>query len=351
MGDDRPSCYYEDDVLIIRASAIGSSCLWELVAAGQGYAPSPVPDFLQRAFDDGNRLEPVIVTKLEEAGHRIFGKQDEGELVISPTIKIRYHPDGLTYWKESATVVEIKALSDVLWQKAARWSVGDCIGEYKWQLSVMMIAEGLPGVWVAFNKGNSNGDPAPDAGRLLYESVPVPPISYEDIVKKAEQIKELIDGEDLMVSGRECDDTNHFPCRYLHLRPEDNEGWLSNMATNTDDEDSPAPAPTINMIDATLSVDDEDKQKEIDFLVREYLVNKGIVDEAKDKQDKARDSLIELSKFHKKLMTDKWLVPIIKGTNTSPDWASMPEELKAEVNKYQKRTEYRYLKGIKNLGE
>jgi len=332
VGDDRPSCYYEGDTLIIRASAIGSSCLWELVAAGQGYPQSPVPDFLQKAFDDGNSLEPVIVSMLEEAGHRIFGKQDEGELQVASDVVIRYHP------------VEIKAIADAGWQKAARYSVADYISEYAWQLSVMMIAEGLPGVWVAYNKGNSNGKPCADKGRLLYETKLVPPISREEIVKKALLIKELIDGEDIMVSGRECDDPDHFPCRYLHMRPEANEseGWLTMSDTPTE---------SIVMIDATLSIDDEEKQKHIDFLVREYLVNKGIADEAKAKQDAARDELIELSKNHKKVMTDKWLIPVVKGTNTSPDWAAMPEELKEEVNKYKKSTEYRYLRDIKNLGE
>lgn len=351
MGDDRPSCYYEGDTLIIRASAIGSSCLWELVAAGQGYEPTAVPDFLQRAFDDGNRLEPIIVGKLEEAGYRIFGKQDEGHLVVneSPPILIRYHPDGLTYWKESATVVEIKAIADAGWQKAARYSVGDYIAEYKWQLSCMMLAEQLPAVWVAYNKGISDGTPCPDQGRLLFETVHHPPISFQEIQQKALLIKELIDGEDIMVSGRDCDDPNHFPCRYLHLRPESNEGWLSNMAE--DNENSP-PESSIEMIDATLAIDSEDSKKEVDFLIREYIMNKGIADEAKDKQDAARDKIIELSRMHKKVLTDKFLLTIVKGKNTTPDWASMPEELKAEVNKYQKTSEYRYIyHGIKHLGE
>jgi hypothetical protein len=280
---------------------------------------------------------------LEEAGHRIFGKQDEGELVITPNIVVRYHPDGLTYWKDSATVVEIKALADAGWQKSARYSVGDYIDEYKWQLSVMMIAEGLPGLWVAFNKGISNGAECPDKGRMLYESVMLPPINFTTIRDKAIHIKELIDGDDILASGRECDDTSHFPCRYLHLRPEEStKGWLMS--------DTPVNNP-IEMVDATLSIDDEDKKKHIDFLVREYVVNKGLADEAKAKQDAARDELIELSKFHKRMMTDKWLIPIVKGTNTSPDWASMPQDLKDEVNKYKKSTEYRYLRDIKNLGE
>lgn len=350
MGDDRPSCYYEDDVLIIRASAIGSSCLWELVAAGQGYEPSTIPDFLQRAFDKGHELEPVITRMLEKKGWEIYGSQDEGHLVITPTLKIRYHPDGMTKRGGIETVVEIKALSDVLWSKAARHSVGDTIHEYKWQLSVMMHANNAPAVWVAFNKGNSNGDPCPDQGRLLTETVVRPPISLEEIVTKAKLIKELIDGDDIMVTGRECDDPKHFPCRYLHLRPEPNEGWLSNMA---DDEQvvSPGNQPIVPLIDATLAVDDEEKQKEIDYLVREYLMHKGIHDESKTKYEAARDRLVELSRGHNKLMTDHWLIPIIQGTNSSPDWAGMPEDIAKEAKKYVKKSSYKYVKGVKNLQE
>lgn len=347
MGDDRPACYYEDDTLIIRASSIGSSCLWELVAAGQDYPPSAVPAFLQRAFDDGHTLEPIIIGMLEERGHSIYGAQEEAELVINPTLKIRYHPDGMMVWKDNESVLEIKALSDILWQKAARWSVGDCIEEYKWQISAMMHHKGKPAVWVAYNKGNSDGSNCPDQGRLLYETVLEPPISLDEIRSKAEQIKKLVDGGDLLESGRPCDNPKQFPCRYLHLRPEPNEGWLV-MDDETVDSSTPVLPP---QIDATLAVDDEDKAKDIDYLVREYLMNKGLADEAKAKQDAARDKLIEYARNHKKIMTDHWLIPVIRGTNTSPDWASMPEDIRTEAKKYVKRTHYHYIQGIKNLGE
>lgn len=338
MGDDRPPVYYElDDEgntnLIIRTSAIGSTCLWELVAAGQGYEMSPVPDTLQRAFDEGNMLEPLIIGMLESKGWTVTDRQAEGELVIEPGLTIRYHPDGKAYHlthNESARVLEVKALSNALWQTAARHSVGKVFAEYDWQLSVMMHQSRLPGLWVAFNKGNADGSPCTDQGKLLFERVDRPPISLDEITTKAQLIKSQVEGEDLLVSGRPCDDPTHYPCRFLYIRPEPEE---DNLAIDQ---------PTI------LTVPDELKD-EVDHLVKEYLVFKGQADEAKIRQDAAKTRLIEIAGNSKKMLTDKFIIPVVNGSNTSPDWAAMPQALKDEVNKYKKTTPYRYLRGIKPL--
>lgn len=343
MGDDRPSVYYEDDVLIIRASAIGGSCLWELVAAGQGYEQGPVPDYLQHAFDEGHRLEPIINDMLTKEGFEITGSQEEGHLDITPTLRIRYHPDGYVtgnILRRTVNILEDKTMADASWQKAARGSVGDVFSEYNWQLSVMMWANAvttplqlvpMPAMWVAYNKGNSDGTPCPDKGRLLYQTVDTPPISLAEITAKAYAIKELVDGEDIMATGRPCDDPSHFPCRYLHLRPEPEQQVLD------------INAPTI------LTLTDSAEQYEVDRLVREYLIFKGQADEAKAKQDVAKLALIAKANGAKRIVTDKWVVPIVNGQNTSPDYASMPQRLKDELADYKKVTPYKYLKGIKPL--
>lgn len=345
MGDDRPPVYYEDDeqgnsVLIIRTSAIGSSCMWELVAAGQGYDLSPVPANLQRAFDEGNRLEPLIIRMLEkDYGYNVWGEQAEGHLEVEPGLKIRYHPDGFINKPGlEARILEVKALSDVLWQKAVRGSVGDCIGEYNWQASVMMHEQGKSLTWVAYNKGNADGQPCADEGKLHFETLNLPPIPLDDIINKARMVKEQVEGEDILVSGRACDDPNHYPCRFLYIRPEP-EG----MSVSIDGTVSQVPKPEFVEVA-------EVEQEEVDRLVREYLMFKGQVDEAKTRMEAAKEALIEKVGEGKGLLTDKWIVPVITGTNTSPDWAAMPEEVATEAKKYKKSTKYKYLKGIKPRG-
>lgn len=242
MEDNRPAAYYEGDVLIIRASSIGSTCLWELVAAAQGYEPSDVPADLQRAFDEGHRLEPIIIGMLEAEGYVVTGAQDEGHLDITPTLRIRYHPDGFisnpVYNVDppqppgmATRILEVKTMSNDSWQRAARGSVGDIFAEYNWQISVMMWANEIdafagdpskwymPALWVGYNKGNADGSECLDQGRLLYEPIVRPPISLDTIYNKALAVQQLVEDDDIVMSGRPCDDPSHYPCRYLFLRP------------------------------------------------------------------------------------------------------------------------------------
>lgn len=348
IGDNRPPVYYEGEKLIIRASAIGSSCLWELVAAGQGHEPSPTPEALQQAYDDGHRLEPVVIRLLRQEGYEISGQQDEGDWEILPGIIIRYHPDGIIRkmgWF-APKILEVKALADAGWQIAARGSVGDYIKEYNWQISVMMYHSSLSAMWVAYNKGNSNGDECPDQGRLLYETVDRPPIPLATIEDKVRVIKELVDDEDILSTGRPCDDPSHYPCRYLHLRPEPEDSNVVNLRPAVTDPDNP------NIIVPTevFMVPDEDKDA-VDSDVREYLMFRGQMDEAKEKMEKAKERLIAKANGAKRLVTDQWVVPVVNGSNSSPDWATMPQELKEEIKKkYTKTTRYKYVKGIKRLG-
>lgn len=342
QGDNRPSAYYEGDQLIIRASALGGSCLFELVAAAQLYEPVGLPANILRAFEEGKKWEPVIIRRLQvDHGLIIHSTQQEGELVLPNNIRIRFHPDAIASWPRypdfKRWVVEAKALSDALWQKAVRNSVGDVIDEYEWQLSVMMLGLGMPGLWTPFNKGKP---PDPETGirpfckhekSLYLEPVFEPPISLDEINDKAQRIKELVDGEDILDSGQQCGDASHWPCRFQHLRLEDE-----------DDDGAPK--------DGLLKVPSGSPEAEqVDHLVREYLFNKGQADECKDKADTARDKLIALSGGHKRIQTDKWVVPIVNGSNSSLDYAEMPYELKEALKVYKKRSTYKYLRGIKGL--
>jgi hypothetical protein len=321
-GDNRPPVYWEDGRLIIRASAIGNPCLWELIAAGQGYEPATLPEFLAVAFAEGHALEPIVIAKLQENGMQFESHQQEGHLDIEDVpVSIRYHPDGIGTDLFGRHVVEVKALRNEVWQKARRSGVGSLFAEYPWQLSTMMIAEGLPGEWVAINKGNKDNSFCEEEGKLLRETVALPPISYEDICDKAKRIYEGVMGPDVLKSGRECDNPNHFPCRYIHLRPEPEEDQIKEFT--------------------------EAEKEELDYLLKAYLTFKGTVDEAKQRQDEIRNQIIAIAGDTKKIITDAFIAPISQAYSTTTDWASMERD-GIDVEKYRTKTPgVRYLKNVK----
>jgi hypothetical protein len=318
MSDDRPPVYYEGEELIIRASGIGSSCMWELIAAGQGYPQSEVPAFLQEKFDEGIRWEPVVIEKMKKHGWVFESHQNEGHLIFvnGGVIKVRYHSDGIARAPDGERyVVEIKAFSVQNYSKAVLMGVGSVVHEYPWQLSVMMHGEDLPGAWVAVNKVTEE---------LHYQLMPQPPIGLSYLRDKAFKIKQEVEGEDIVASGKVCDNPNHWPCRYLHLRPEA-EGVV---------------------VPRTGGID----QYEVDQLVREYLMFKGQADEAYERRDAAKQKLIDIAGDRTELRTDKWVVPVVEGRTSSIEWTSVPPELRAQIERYRtKVTRYRYLRNIKRL--
>lgn len=327
MSDDRPSAYYEGDVLILRASAFGGGCMWELAAAAQEYPPLPFPDALLKAFDDGNRLEPKIIDYMANHGWTFLSHQSEGELEITPTLKIRYHSDGIA--SRDATrdlyVVEAKALGPDLFNQAVRHGVQTTIPHYPWQLSAMMHAEGKPGVWCAHNK---------ETGAWYTQTVQVPPITLKDIRDRALAIQALIEEDDIVDSGRPCDDPDHWPCLYRHLRPEPGLDG-DNVAGQEDDK--------------TLALSDSEK---VDELVKKYLFHKGQMDENKQAMERYRDEILALvPEGYKKLVTDRFTVPVGTGHSTTVDWTLVSEEAKAEVDaaKSTKPTK-RYLTKVKGHG-
>lgn len=97
----------------------------------------------------------------------------------------------------------------------------------------------------------------------------------------------------------------------------------------------------------------EDDLEDVNFLIVEYIRSKGMADEAKKKAEAARDKLLALVEDKdsvKRIITDRWIVPVIASSNTGYDWAAMPESLKAELAKYKTRTPYKMLRGIKPQG-
>jgi hypothetical protein len=340
-GDNRPPVYPEGDNLIIRASALGSSCLWELAAAGQGYEPGTLPASLQRAFAEGHALEPIIINRLTgDYQVHFLSHQNEYDWMIEPGLIVRFHPDGeanlgsqfysltrinhnLRYIDKvelppRTVIVEVKALSDVLWQKFVKGGMATVIDEYPWQLSSMMTYASQPGLWVGYNKGNppdenGNRPPCPDKGKLHFELVTYPPISPNVLIEKAHMIKEAVLGEDIVESQRPCDSPDHWPCRYQHLRPEPTEVSVSGDSV-------------------VLRLEGEDVEH-VDRMVRQYIFSKGQADEATATANRNRDSILELGLGYDAIQTDKWYVPIYGGTTRYLDTAAMVAD-GIDVEKY-----------------
>lgn len=231
QGDNRPPAYHEGDLLVVRASALGS-CLWELIACAQGHEPSPPPERLQRAFDEGHAAEPVILARLEKDGWKLRGAQKEGNLKVGRNRVVRYHLDSLGMSpsdSQTERVVEAKALSDSNWLQAQRNGI-ETLYEYGLQMSTMQWGEGTngpkPGVWVALNKGGPIGDDGehedtPHKGELLIQFIDRPIHSLAEIVQRIRAVADGVAEGDVVMSGRPCDDPSQYPCRFLHLRPEE----------------------------------------------------------------------------------------------------------------------------------
>lgn len=102
--------------------------------------------------------------------------------------------------------------------------------------------------------------------------------------------------------------------------------------------------PKVNLQIPEADLDD------VNYIIRDYQVFKGQADEAKKKADAARDKLIALAGDHDRIITDKWVVPIIGSSNSGYDWASMPKELIEQLEAYKKSTPYKMIRGIKAQG-
>lgn len=336
-GDNRPPVYWEDGTLVIRASALGTSCMWELVAAGQGHEPGLLPPVLVRAFKEGHDLEPVVIHNLRTRGWQITGAQVEGHLRIAENIIIRYHPDGKCIpqsmpavpWAFDEHLLEVKALTDDLWCQARDHGTGSTIASYPWQLSTMMHAERLPAIWADINKGRPPDEhgvrpPCNREGQIHIERVAVPPIPLHVIRDKALAIYERVMGDDLLSSDRPCDDPSSWPCRFRHLRPEP-EGTM----------------------EGGYLVPDRDKE-EVDRAIREYLFHKGQADEHKQRADMAKERLLEMAGNHPSLVTDKYVIPLVNSTSTWYDLSEMDKDEKAQ---YKRSKPIKYIGKVKRLEE
>lgn len=202
-----------------RASSLGYS-LEALVCPHLGYSPIPPPQWLQEKYDEGKRLEPIVVEKLREvlpANTRIIylntGSSDDGRegeevrLEVIPGIAtIVGHIDARAVNGVGEKVVEIKTMSDRTWQ--AFYNAGleakghPLLEKYQWQISTYMLATGLPCMVVGFNK---------ESGEIARVTITEPPKLMSDIAARISK------AENHIRLGTIPDGCEDYPCAYFYL--------------------------------------------------------------------------------------------------------------------------------------
>lgn len=209
-----------------RASSLGYS-LCQLVAPHLGYEPLPAPDYLQDAYDEGNRIEPLAVAKLRENlpcqidyrpgdGSEVDGRKgEEVRLEIIPGVAVVVaHLDGRISISSNGgeKVLEIKSMSEKRWEdfyKNGFDSKDKLLEKYKWQMSAMMLATGLPCMMVAWNKGAD--EDAPFEKLIARQTVVEPFYGISDIARK------LYAAEGYINRGEIPEGCSDFPCPYVFL--------------------------------------------------------------------------------------------------------------------------------------
>lgn len=211
---------------VYRASSLGYS-LEALVAPHLGYEGIAPPEFLQAAYDEGNRIEPLTIAKLREWRWIIKDRQEEVnavgdhqievELEVIPgTAKVVGHLDGILregHWADYILrncVLEIKSMAAKAWESFDKhgWDAPGLVQKYKWQASAYMLATGKPLVMIAWNKATED---------IAFALATEPFYTISDIAAK------IADAEAHIAAGTIPEGCKDFPCPYFHLHaPSDN---------------------------------------------------------------------------------------------------------------------------------
>lgn len=203
---------------VFRASSLGYS-LCQLVCGHLGYEAASPPEWLQEKFDDGTRLEPIVIDILAQDGIKVEDAQLEVNLEVIPDkVTVQGHIDGKIGFV-SERILEIKTMNAKTWQEVVNrgWYAGGILEKYKWQISAYMLGTGLQATMCLYNKGD---------GSIHMLPVPEPFYTVSDIANK------LAEAEDYIASGTIPDGCTDYPCPYYYLH-EQRDG---KEAVDADDE-------------------------------------------------------------------------------------------------------------------
>lgn len=291
--DERPAVYFEDDVMIVRASALGM-CIKGLVAAKMGLEPLPVSENLQKAFDAGIKYEDAIIRK---AFGDVSGAQEEINLIVSGGCKVRGHLDFLS----EKFVGEVKLLGEDSFVKIAGQGVDALPEYYKWQVSCYMVATNLPCRFVIGKKVNNEWN-----GEFLDLLIEKPFYSFSDISKRVSMIKR----SDFLPL---CDYVN-FPCRWVHLHTDQDVNKI-NESVEIEEKDSGV---FLNLIDKLNRAKEKIKEGEAEKSSA-YEGLKGLVEEYG--ANRLRSGNLKMT----------W----VRQIKRTIDWEKVPEEMKEALEEFK----------------
>lgn len=235
---DRPSVQYDDgaDAWWIRASALGG-CIRSLVATGRGVEPQPVPEWMQEKYNEGHDAEPVIEKLAMEKRelvpmgthkglHVSFTHGDQVVNVSGSVDNFAIHRGGVGVPNQ---IDEYKALGKSYVNAIERLGENpdwrDVLkvlpAPYSTQISVYMhgaaarFGQMIPVALVVGAK-DENGV----VQRILpIVYIPEPPVSLEEIEKRAKLIVDMVDADG---DGEfpECD-VKQYPCGHFFLHDDE----------------------------------------------------------------------------------------------------------------------------------
>jgi hypothetical protein len=299
---DRPPCTVDPDtgLVTVRASA-WSKPLCQLANSALGNRAKPPPDRLQAAFDAGHALEPQIEARMEAMGWKLSRSQEQVTLELIPG---RFHLVG--HIDDVATdtgslgsrpvVVDAKSASPdmmAVWRREKGWVHG---GAYAWQMSVYMMALGMPGVWVVCEKDPDNPHVLDWDREIVIEWCLEPLIGLGEMYEKAGELLALIDSGTVP----ECPTPPAYPCPWYYTHE-------------------------VGEVELGDIDDDIEKWSQI------YAKARDLERDAKKDKDTARDKLLEVLGDRDEARGMRWKVALKKTSRKGKlDEAAIAEELGVE---------------------
>jgi hypothetical protein len=199
---DTPITYSDGHEINYRASALGG-CLKRLWASRMQYAPKPPPANMQKVFDEGTELEPIILKKVhDEYDIKLYDHQKEikfyvGDSVDKPVFIVG-HIDACDH---NNVPIDAKAFSQSTWDKFYSQGI-EAFPYYLWQGWAYAYGMNAPGFRLAiYNK---------DTEELRIETYYLPDNPLDQFKLRIASVENL-----LGFDPPSCD--NSYPCPFYYL--------------------------------------------------------------------------------------------------------------------------------------
>lgn len=202
------------DRINYRASSIGS-CMRALYASRLGYVSQDPPAVLQKAFDAGHQLEPIILDRLhDDLGWQLDGFQQPLEMHVGTNaagqqLYLTGHVDcvGSVPGGSHYIPVDAKAFAQSTWDRFFSSSL-NAFPHYSWQLSAYAVMLGLEDfAFAVYNK-------ATEELRIRQGNINETGIGYDAIQSRIFQV-ELFWQQQMDLSTIEC--PSDYGCRFSYL--------------------------------------------------------------------------------------------------------------------------------------